>query len=189
MACSHRKKCQLFSQFVMHPALFIWQDRYCDADFHRCVRFIKSEKGFTVPVTLLPNGRLLDVRQTEDEVRGNILFNAVVKNRSWMLKSLLEKLGADVNYQNRYGMSALMIAAENGQEQMLEILLEHGADATLTTVSGETAAQLAERKGFRDVAATLRAWHGENAGGGKSLWRKTPRQFSPATAKQKGVQV
>lgn len=56
--CSHIPTCQLYPHFSLKGALRIWQDRYCNhPEQHKmCVRFVRSNKGESVPATLLPNG-------------------------------------------------------------------------------------------------------------------------------------
>jgi ankyrin repeat protein len=40
--------------------------------------------------------------------------------------------GADVNSRNRYGQTALMLAAHGGNREMVEILIASGADLNVT---------------------------------------------------------
>jgi ankyrin repeat protein len=47
--------------------------------------------------------------------------------------------GIAVNAQNKNGETALMIAADNDQVEMVEALLEAGADANLADNESETA--------------------------------------------------
>ena len=64
--------------------------------------------------------------------------------------------GADVNYQSRKkGVTALMIAAGGDNEELVQMLLEHGADASLTNTFGQTAKFLAQEMGNADVVALL----------------------------------
>lgn len=57
---------------------------------------------------------------------------------------LLLSLGADVNAQSeKDGYTALMVAAERGYPNCVQLLLEHGADPTIQGKTGETALNLA----------------------------------------------
>lgn len=63
----------------------------------------------------------------------------------------LMKQGADVNGNNPSQASALMIAAQQGQEDMVDRLLEAGADPTWTK-GGESAVDWALKVGNTDIA-------------------------------------
>lgn len=68
---------------------------------------------------------------------------------------LLEN-GADVNVQSKKrGMTALMLAAGWGNVELVQRLLEHGADASLTDIFGKTARSLAQEMGNSDVVDLL----------------------------------
>jgi ankyrin repeat protein len=55
---------------------------------------------------------------------------------------LLDK-GARIDDQDNRGRTALMIAAELGHRSAVELLLAHGADASLLDKQGKTARDLA----------------------------------------------
>ncbi|HEX7687900.1 MAG TPA: ankyrin repeat domain-containing protein, partial [Burkholderiaceae bacterium] len=54
----------------------------------------------------------------------------------------------------------LMIAASAGDGEMVQLLLDHGADPGLRNVDGLSAADLAEHRSHPGLAALLRAWLG-----------------------------
>lgn len=156
MSCSHLKSCPLFAQFALHPALGLWQEKYCQGDFKSCARYGASLAAKAIPVTLLPNGKLLETHNSDQDMRGGVMFNAVLNNRVWMLENLIHRVGVDINYKNIEGTTALMVAAEHGLKDMVDILIDAGADATLTNLTGETAYDLAVKGGHLDVADGLR---------------------------------
>jgi len=51
--------------------------------------------------------------------------------------------GFDVNARNRYGQTALMLAAHHGRQEMVEILIESGADLNVTAKYNLSALMLA----------------------------------------------
>jgi hypothetical protein len=60
-ACARVETCPLFKQFQTKAALRVWQSYYCEGDFNRCERWKLAAAGRPVPMSLLPNGRTLDV--------------------------------------------------------------------------------------------------------------------------------
>ena len=72
------------------------------------------------------------------------------------LARLLLPLHLDVDAAQAGGYTALHAAAERGSKALAELLLFRGAGSTLKTAEGKTAADLAEAKGHRELAAWLR---------------------------------
>src|SRR5436190_9764021 len=60
---------------------------------------------------------------------------------------LLLKAGADANAQNRLGLTAIYLAASNGNGKIIRNLLAHGANANEIEKSGETILMIAARSG------------------------------------------
>src|SRR2546421_8314066 len=78
------------------------------------------------------------------------LHRAISTNASLATVESLIKAGADVNAANRYGVTPLSLAAANGNDRLIELLLMSGAntktaDASLT--GGRTLLMLAARTG------------------------------------------
>lgn len=155
MSCSHIKGCELFVQFAMNPALDLWKQHYCEGEFARCVRYRMSNSGRPVPLTLLPNGRMVRAQRSSEEVAATTLFNAVLKNRTHMI-SVLIRAGVDPDVRNIEGMTPLMAAAESGALEIARLLIENGADPSLEDEAGETAFDIAIRKGHHNMASVLR---------------------------------
>ena len=68
---------------------------------------------------------------------------------------LLLKAGAAVNERQSGGFTALMAAAQNGDADLLRVLLAHGADPSIKDDQGRTAADIAQAAGHTEVAAEL----------------------------------
>jgi ankyrin repeat protein len=89
------------------------------------------------------------------------LHRAVSVNDRQASESLI-RAGADVNAVNRYGVTALSLAATNGNAALLEILFKAGANPNAADVSlreGRTLLMLAARTGSGDAVRLLLA-HG-----------------------------
>ncbi len=67
---------------------------------------------------------------------------------------LLER-GVDVDARDRYGQTALMLAAHAGHGQVVEILIAHRANLNVTAKFGLSALMLAVVAGYTDVARLL----------------------------------
>lgn len=89
------------------------------------------------------------------------------------IADLLLRAGADPKAANRYGVTALYLACQNGNAAMIEKLLKAGADPNSTTTENETALMTAARTGVVEAAKVLlehgakveakESWHGETA--------------------------
>ena len=62
MPCPHASGCEMFAQFKLQSMLRIWQIKYCEGDYARCVRYQTAASGQPVAPSLLPNGGLLKPR-------------------------------------------------------------------------------------------------------------------------------
>jgi uncharacterized protein len=71
------------------------------------------------------------------------------------IADLLIKAGADANAQNRLGVTALYLAAVNGNAAILRNLLDHGSNANQVEKSGETVLMVAARSGSTDAVRIL----------------------------------
>jgi len=154
MSCSHVKSCELFVQFALNPALEVWKEHYCESDHKRCVRYQNSLKNQPIPLTLLPNGKMVSNTRSRQELEATVIFNAILKNRTHMVGSLI-RAGVNVNLKNIEGITPLMAAAEVGNEAAIKILLEHHADLSETNEVGETAYEIAMRCGHENAAQML----------------------------------
>jgi ankyrin repeat protein len=77
------------------------------------------------------------------------------RDRAPVAQALLDA-GAEVDARSHRGFTALQEAAENGDEDLVELLLARGADPALTNDDGKSAADLAVDRGNEELAETLR---------------------------------
>jgi ankyrin repeat protein len=73
--------------------------------------------------------------------------------RSTRLARLLLDAGADVNGQGEGGFTALHAAALNGDEDLIELLLERGADPSVSNGQGKCPGDLAGNDRLRSLLA------------------------------------
>ena len=79
MACSHTDDCELYPQISLSSALKVWQVFYCEGDYEKCVRYQTAAEGRPVPVTLLPNGKELEIESvTREAGRETVKADAMV---------------------------------------------------------------------------------------------------------------
>ncbi|MGI9104170.1 MAG: ankyrin repeat domain-containing protein [Terriglobales bacterium] len=79
------------------------------------------------------------------------LHSAVAGRQLGIVRLLLER-GAAVNARQQMGWTALHEAANQGNREMAEALLRHGADPTLGNDEGKTPADVATGRGHTDLA-------------------------------------
>jgi uncharacterized protein len=87
--------------------------------------------------------------------------------------------GVDVNMLDRYGQSAVMLAALGGHLEAIEVLIRAGADLDITAKFGLSATMLAVINGHESVARAL-----ANAGADLGLVGSGAPGFAGKTAAQ-----
>jgi ankyrin repeat protein len=80
--------------------------------------------------------------------------NAIKRGNAHIVRNLIER-GMDVNARDRYGQTALMLAAHAGHCEIVETLIAHRADLNVTAKFGLSALMLALIAGHADVAHLL----------------------------------
>ena len=63
--------------------------------------------------------------------------------------------GVDINALDRYGQTALMLAAHHGHDEIVQLLVEHGADLNVTAKYTLSALMLAVVGGHENIARLL----------------------------------
>jgi uncharacterized protein len=91
-------------------------------------------------------------------------------------RALLQS-GANINALDRYGQTALMLAAHRGHEALVETLIEHGADLNVTASYRLSALMLAVVAGHPGIARRL-----ASAGADRSLQGSGAPGFAGNTA-------
>lgn len=83
-----------------------------------------------------------------------VLFYCCNFNDRVRLLELLIDNGADVNFVDRFGQTALYYACKHGNEKAVACLIKHGADVNIKDNAGTTALNFALRKG-QDICAQV----------------------------------
>lgn len=76
-----------------------------------------------------------------------VAFRGHVNTAKW----LLANTSCNVNHQNFVGQTALMMSSLFGQEEMIQVLLDNGADPKIEDLQGNTAASLAQSQGLTEA--------------------------------------
>eukprot|EP00457_Paulinella_chromatophora_P012726 gb/GEZN01012957.1/.p1 GENE.gb/GEZN01012957.1/~~gb/GEZN01012957.1/.p1 ORF type:complete len:198 (-),score=31.18 gb/GEZN01012957.1/:407-1000(-) len=111
------------------------------------------------------NGKEEECRQLLDRGANSSWLNPGFLNETPLMEAawrkhlgvakLLISRGADVNRQNVYGNTAMILAAYHGNHELVELLLENGADPLLTSNSGKSALYWAKAYGKCQCAEIL----------------------------------
>ena len=91
---------------------------------------------------------------------GTALIPACEKGHVDVVKLLLEKTNVKVNHINKPGWTAMLeaIVLSNGgksQQEIVRLLLAHGADRNIADKNGITALEHAKKKGFKELVDIL----------------------------------
>ena len=92
-----------------------------------------------------------------DEIGNTALCRASRLGRVDVVRVLVDEGGADVNRTGRGGGTPLMKACVTGKEDLVRMLLEAGADVGVRDSGGETALDIARRRGWDGLVAVLEA--------------------------------
>ncbi len=87
--------------------------------------------------------------------RQDRLFSLAAQTGCTAILELLLSYGAEINWQDSSGRTALMLTAGNGWYDSVELLLRHGADKTLRDKDGQIAKDYTKANHFRKTASLL----------------------------------
>ncbi len=93
--------------------------------------------------------------QPDERKQGKQLMRAAQDGNIEKIGAMI-KLGADVNFKDDFGDSALTLAADRGDLDVIKYLAENGADLLITDEDGKTAFQIATDRNHQEIREFLR---------------------------------
>ncbi|XP_047408483.1 fibronectin type 3 and ankyrin repeat domains protein 1 isoform X3 [Sciurus carolinensis] len=110
---------------------------------------------------------------TREPISSEHLHRAVNVNDEDLLVQILEGGHVKVDVPNKFGFTALMVAAQKGYTRLVKILVSNGTDVNLKNGSGKDSLMLACYAGHLDVVKYLRrhgaSWEARDLGGCTAL--------------------
>jgi ankyrin repeat protein len=82
-------------------------------------------------------------------------WEAAIKRGDERTVHMLLAQGTDIDSRDRYGQTALMLAAHGGQREIVELLIAHRANLNVTAKFGLSALMLAIVAGHTEIAILL----------------------------------
>lgn len=123
--------------------------------------FATSEKLFDISSVLFKNGAKVNDQLENNEMLlyeilsvNDLLLNKSAEGDYKSVIFLLEH-GANPNYSNEEGITALMYVSDNGYYNIAKLLIEHGADVNYKPLDGNTALLAAIRANNDSIAELL----------------------------------
>ena len=89
------------------------------------------------------------------KVVGESIVNAATDGNIEALRDLLCMKGADINHENEYGNTALIVASSRGHPDVVRDLLARGADVNHASTVGYTSLLLASMQGHTEIVGML----------------------------------
>ncbi|XP_043331081.1 fibronectin type 3 and ankyrin repeat domains protein 1 isoform X2 [Cervus canadensis] len=115
----------------------------------------------------------VSVSTTREPISSEHLHRAVNVNDEDLLVHILQGGNVKVDVPNKFGFTALMVAAQRGYTRLVKILISHGTDVNLQNGSGKDSLMLACYAGHLDVVKYLRrhgaSWDTRDLGGCTAL--------------------
>ena len=136
-----------------NPDEFVSCARYGDAD---AICDLLYQQCQVSDLSTIPSHQLRLYMISKNASGQTALHMAAANGHAHVLQLITPHLSpSEVNLGNADGSTALHWASLNGHLPCVEILLEHGADATLKNASGRSALTLAEQQSHLEVAQIL----------------------------------
>ena len=183
MPCSHISSCEMYVRFAADPSIEVWKKHFCNGDFNKCARYAMSLQGKSVPLHLLPNGKMIEMESDTVDVGLNTLFNAISKDRLQMVQAIVRVKNLNEDLTNSAGVNPTMYAASLGRKEMVELFLSKGCNPHNKCNKGKTPLDYARENGHTEIAEILeQAMAKINA--------DTPRKFrKEKTSKESSVSI
>ncbi|XP_036683690.1 fibronectin type 3 and ankyrin repeat domains protein 1 isoform X2 [Balaenoptera musculus] len=116
---------------------------------------------------------VVSVSTTREPISSEHLHRAVNVNDEDLLLRILQGGNVKVDVPNKFGFTALMVAAQRGYSRLVKILVSNGTDVNLQNGSGKDSLMLACYAGHLDVVKYLRrhgaSWDTRDLGGCTAL--------------------
>ncbi|XP_049646410.1 fibronectin type 3 and ankyrin repeat domains protein 1 [Suncus etruscus] len=116
---------------------------------------------------------VVSVSTTREPLSSEHFHRAVSLNDEELLVRMLQGGNIQVDVPNKFGFTALMVAAQKGYTSLVKILLSNGTDVNLKNGSGKDSLMLACYAGHLDVVKCLRmsgaSWQSRDLGGCTAL--------------------
>ncbi|CAB3401444.1 unnamed protein product [Caenorhabditis bovis] len=159
-----------------------------DAHGRTCAHVVASTNDLNAAAMLRTLGASFEVT---DAAGRTPLMTAVWAKHYQIVFYLLETCGVEPNRVDHQGASALSIAAQIGDRDLVTLLLKFGADATIRDSMARTPIDVARLSGHESIAALLKAANGSSDssgigssvpnspldGGGKSRCRRATQSL------------
>ena len=113
---------------------------------------VKAGKMQAVQVLYIYYDKNID----KDDAGNHLLYSAAMNGREEIVKTLLKESKKEINTQNTEGKTALIIAAEYGYTNIVEILVENGADQTIKSKEGKVAFDYAVQWEHQEIIEVLK---------------------------------
>lgn len=102
-------------------------------------------------------GEGADVNRTDQSGRSALAHALADPPSAVEMMGILARAGAKLDIQDHDGFTPLMRAARDGNASAVRALIALGANIAISNRKGETARQVAERDGYKDIVAILDA--------------------------------
>ncbi|XP_038296816.1 fibronectin type 3 and ankyrin repeat domains protein 1 isoform X1 [Canis lupus baileyi] len=116
---------------------------------------------------------VVSVSTTREPISSEHFHRAVNVNDEDLLVRILQGGNVKVDVPNKFGFTALMVAAQKGYSRLVKILVSNGTDVNLRNGSGKDSLMLACYAGHLDVVKYLRrhgaSWETRDLGGCTAL--------------------